>query len=458
MEKLWQEIVDILPISPEMIPLAVAFATIVIGALGILVLGFSTAKIKTFSAGEKGKSLISKETMDNLINAYNKIFSTFNMKAAENMLTENMHYTTKCTVEALQKVGVKKNISVKVDEEMAKIREQQAINIVMEDGKNDMTIASLPCEYTETYVDTVTDKKLYSRTVKADMNVSFLKSNQVEKDKVTYCINCGTPIEPKGDMFDCPNCKSHYTAENYKWTINDVTIQERSNVLVGVILFGVVGLLLMSAAAAIVQRFVFGLIVVCIDLLALAGVLAYLAWLNKALSVFKFMTADDPLSSRQTFIKRITYLVRTLEMARDFELSKTKAFMTKDLYAKIEKANKYDDFFLLDFNFKNAVLSNYRTEGDYRHVNVRMKLEQIILRKKDKKKKVKSKTKKLNYAVMKHTSAMTQVNESYKTITCKCCGGNINLTLDGKCKLCGDSYDIAMHDWILTDAPIELTK
>ena len=35
---------------------------------------------------------------------------------------------------------------------------------------------------------------------------------------------------------------------------------------------------------------------------------------------------------------------------------------------------------------------------------------------------------------------------------------NINLTLDGKCKLCGDSYDIAMHDWILTDAPIELTK
>ena len=56
MEKLWQEIVDILPISPEMIPLAVAFATIVIGALGILVLGLSSAKIKTFSAGEKGKS------------------------------------------------------------------------------------------------------------------------------------------------------------------------------------------------------------------------------------------------------------------------------------------------------------------------------------------------------------------------------------------------------------------
>ena len=56
------------------------------------------------------------------------------------------------------------------------------------------------------------------------------------------------------------------------------------------------------------------------------------------------------------------------------------------------------------------------------------------------------------------SESVTQVNESYKTITCKCCGGNINLTLDGKCKLCGDSYDIAMHDWILTDAPIELTK
>ena len=458
MDALWKFIVDISPIPPEMLPLAMVIAAAAIGAVGILVIGFSTAKIKTFTAGDKGKSLIPKETMDNLIKAYNKIFSTFNMKAAESMMTENLHYTTKCTVESLQKVGVKKNISVKVDEEQAKIREQQAINIVMEDGKNDMTIASLPCEYTETYIDTVTDKKLFTKTYKADMNVGFLKSNQVESGKPTYCINCGTPIEPKGDLFDCPNCKSHYTAENYQWTINDVTIQERSSVLTGVILFGFIGLILLSISVAIVQKFMFGFIVFCIDLAVLAGVIAYLVWLNKVLSVFKIMAADDPLSSRMTFIKRITYLVRTLEMARDFELSKTKAFMTKELYAKIEKANKYDEFFLLDFNFKNAILSNYRTEGDYRHVNVRMKLEQIILRKTDKKKKVKAKTKKLNYAVMKHKSAMTQVNEGYKTITCKCCGGNINLTLDGKCKLCGDNYDIAMHDWILTNAPIELTK
>ena len=458
MAKFWQAICEILPIDPNMIPLALTIITAAIGGMGILVIGITSAKIKSFTTGDKGKRSIPKEAMDNLIKAYNKIFSTFNMKAAESMLTENLHYTTKCTVDALQKLGVKKDIDVKVDEEAAKVMENQAINIIMEDGKNDMTITTLPCEYTETYYDTTTDKKIYSDTCKAQLTLSFLKSNQVEKDKVTYCINCGTPIEPQGDFYDCPNCKSHYSAENYQWTINDVQIQKRSDLKTALILGGFVILLLLGVAEIIINKFVFGLALVGINLLALVAVIASLVWLNKALSVFKVMAADDPLSSRMTFIKRITYLVRALEMARDFELSKTKPFTTPELYKKIEAVNKYDEYYLLDFNFKNAVLSNYRTEGEYRHVNVKMKIEQLILRKKDNKKKIKKKTKKLNYAVMKHVSAMTQVNEGYKTITCKCCGANINLTIDGKCKCCGDNYDVSRYDWILTDAPVELTK
>ena len=56
-----------------------------------------------------------------------------------------------------------------------------------------------------------------------------------------------------------------------------------------------------------------------------------------------------------------------------------------------------------------------------------------------------------------HLFSLADIEEWVNT-TCPCCGANINLTLDGKCKCCGDNYDIAMHDWILTDAPIELTK
>ena len=459
MKEIWQDFVNELPIPPEMIPLALAFAVIVIGAIGILVLGFSTAKIKSFTSGDKGKSLIPRETMDNLIKAYGKIFSTYNMKAAETMLTENMHYKTKCSVETLQKIGVKKEIDVKVDEENMKILENQAINIVMEDGKNDMTISVLPCEYTETYYNSVNDKKLYSNTKKGNLTVSFLKSNQVDREKTAYCINCGTPIEPNGDFYDCPNCKSHYSAENYKWTINDVQFNEEDKLLTGFILFSMVGLILLSVVASIVQKFWFGLGVSCINLLALGGVIAYLAWLKKVLSIFKVISADDKLFSRQTFIQRVMYLIRTLEIARDFEIGRTKAFMTPDIFEKIKAANKYDEFFLVDFNFKNAILSNYRLEGENRYVDVRIKLEQLILKKKkNDKKKLKIKTRKLNYTFMRHKDALTEVNEGYKTITCPCCGANINLTLDGKCKCCGDSYDISKYDWIISDAPIELTK
>lgn len=457
MNKLWEAIVDILPIPPNMIPLAITVLTVVIGAIGVLVISLSTVKFKSMSAGDKGKSIIPKDAMENLIKAYNKVYSTFNMKAAQNMLTENMHYTTKCTVDALRKMGLKKEISYKVDAELAKVMDQQAINIVMEDGKNDLTIASIPCDYTETYIDSASDKKLYSKTRKAQLSVAFLKSNQVEKDKETYCINCGTPMESHGDFFDCPSCKSHYSAENYKWSINSVQVIERSNVLTGFILAGIVALVLLSGAAAIVNKFVFGLAVVGVNLGVFAGVMAYLAWLNKIFSVYKVMAVDDPLATRQSFFARITYLVRTLEMARDFDISKTKGFMASDIYEKIKAANKYDDYFLVDFELKNGVLSNYRTEGEYRHVDVKLKLEQLILHT-GKKKKIKKKTKKLNYAVMKHVNAKTQVNEGVKLIVCKNCGANINLTLDGKCKYCGDNYDISEHDWVLTKAPIELTK
>ena len=458
MEKLWDMIVEILPISPNMIPLAVTVATIVIGAIGILVVSLSTVKFKSISAGDKGKSIIPKDTTENLIKAYNKVYSTFNMKAMENMLTENMHYTTKCSVESLRKMGLKKEISYKVDQEIAKIQENQAINIVMEDGKNDMTITTIPCEYTETYIDSTTDKKLYTHTKKAQLNVSFLKSNQVEKDKDTFCINCGTPMESHGDFFDCPSCKSHYSAENYKWSINDIAVVERSNVLTGFILAGIVGMVLLSTAAAIVNKFMFGLAIVGVNLAAFAGVMAYILWLNKVLSVYKVMAVDDPLASRTTFFTRISYLVRTLEMARDFDISKTKAFMEPEMYEKIKAANKYDDYFLVDFEVKSGVLSNYRTEGDFRHLDVKLKLNQLILRTDKKKKKIKRKTKKLNYAVKRHVNAKTEVNNSIKMITCKNCGANINLTLNGKCKYCGDNYNIAEYDWILTKAPVELTK
>lgn len=457
MNKLWEAIVEILPISPNLIPLAITVITIAIGAIGVLVISLSSIKFKSISAGDKGKTIIPKETKDELIKAYNKIYSTYNMKAAENMLTENMYYTTKCNVEALKKMGLKKEITYKLDEEVAKIMDQQAINIVMEDGKNDLTIAAIPCDYTETYIDATTDKKLYTNTKKAQLSIGFLKSNQVEKDKDTYCINCGTPMESHGDFFDCPSCKSHYSAENYKWSINSVQVIERSNVLTGFILVGIIGMLLLSTAAAIVNKFVFGLAIVGVNLAAFAGVMAYLVWLNKVISVFKVMAADDPLATRQTFFARITYLVRTLELARDFDISKTKAFMESDIYEKIKDANKYDDYFLVDFELKNGVLSNYRTEGDFRHVDVKLKLDQLILHT-GKKKKIKKKTKKLNYAVKKHVDAKTEVNESIKIITCKNCGATINLTLNGKCKYCGDNYDIAEHDWVLTKAPVELTK
>ena len=215
----------------------------------------------------------------------------------------------------------------------------------------------------------------------------------------------------------------------------------------------------MSVVASIVQTFTFGLIVSCINILALTGVIAYLAWLKKVLSIFKVISADDKLFSRQTFIQRVMYLIRTLEIARDFEIGRTKAFMTPDIFEKIKEANKYDEFFLVDFNFKNAILSNYRLEGENRYVDVKIKLEQLILKKKkNNKKKLKLKTRKLNYTFMRHKDALTQVNDAYKTITCPCCGANINLSLDGKCKCCGDSYDISKYDWIISDAPIELTK
>lgn len=445
-----------LPIDLPLIPLVLTIAIIAFGGLGVLVLGFGNAKIKKFSmGGGTGSNNLSKEYRDELLKAYNNVFASFNMKAMTSMLTENMHYTTKRTLDVLQKLGIKKTVSIKVDEEMEKARDEAGISIIQDAGKNDFTLHTTPCEYTETYEDTTNGKKLYSETRKLNYTMHFLKSNQVERNAPTYCINCGTQMDIKGDFFDCPNCKSHYSAENYQWMVSDVELIEDMNAPTALILAGFGILIGMSVVEAIIANVIFGLIIIALDALALCGILYYFKFLNNAMQQLKAIEKDDPLSSRMTLIKRILYLIRTLEMSKDFDINEIKPFTTPELFKKLKDVNKYDDYYLLDLRIPMMVISNYHTEGEYRHFDAQLTIMRLMM---NPRKKIKVKKAKAKYSFMKHKDALTEVNQSAKSITCPSCSANMNLTLSGKCKFCGTDLDMARHDWILSDAPLEITK
>ena len=197
-----------LPISPEMIPFFLAIGGILILIAGVLFISFSSVSIKSATTGQRGGNGIPADFRDQFIKAYNKVFSTFNMQPMNNMLTEFMYYSTQNTVKVLEKLGIKKEISVKIDSEFEKMNH---FSMVFKDGKNDMSLDISKCRYTEIYSDERTNKKLYKRVLKnAVYNIEFLRSNEKLHKDLSCCMNCGDTLTRNGNFFDCQSCGAHY--------------------------------------------------------------------------------------------------------------------------------------------------------------------------------------------------------------------------------------------------------
>ncbi|MDO5602993.1 MAG: hypothetical protein Q4G07_09520 [Oscillospiraceae bacterium] len=428
--------------------LAIGIGNIILCVAILLFTIFRFVKVKGFGgqAANGSSNEFDPQLRETLMKSLTQAFVTFNVKAISSITSEMLYYATELTVNALKKVGVRKEIAITPDPASKPI----SSNVMTEDGKNALTTDIIYGSYEERYIDNATDKILYKRIwPKASYVLNLTKSDLAQQQKEKFCINCGAPIEQHGDFYDCPNCDSHYSAESYHWQIIKMYPQNMKNdSLVGkVICFSLLAFFIISLAAAVWP--VLLPVVILANVLLLGSTVTYSVWASKKLAPWKVLTQTDPHFSRTDFEYRAVYLYKLYRHACDFDLSKLRPFIRPEAFEKIKAHNNYDDdFYFLDLENPQTYIENPRVEDGKQIVDIHIKA--MVLCRNEKKKLI-CKKEKLSFSLYRNANTKTTVASGLETITCPQCGANINLSHDGKCAYCGAEYDLANYDWILYD-------
>lgn len=428
---------------------SITFVVVFACLAGMLWLIFSNVKLNAKetrkSASAQGK-VLEPDNRARFLKTLTGVYHSLNLKSIMSTVTENLFYATQASINVFTKLGIRKDISIVPDETM---NAQPTMGFVVADGKNNMTVDLTYCNYSEQYIDNVTEQVLYQKQIPdAVYTMEVIKSDCLERQDTHYCSNCGTPMDIQGDFFNCPHCGAHYTTESYNWIVSNVSVQNRKNDnrIQKMFLF----VLLAMLGLAFIGDFIGGTIFTAASLtlnIAVALVVAlYIITAIQKLAWYKKIAKNDPHFSKMVFQKRLTYLLKQYYFAKDFQLSSIESFMVPALYEQLKQGHQYDNFYLIDLDILKTEVSNYYVENGKQVVELKVRVEEVSL---NEQKKLKKKKKDLLFSVCRDASLRTEVVQNAETIVCENCGATVNLTADSKCKRCGTKYDLSKYDWIL---------
>ncbi|HPU42140.1 MAG TPA: zinc ribbon domain-containing protein [Acetivibrio clariflavus] len=414
-------------------------------ALGYVI--FMNVKFKE-TPSEGHHDAFDRETKDRYIKNITNVMKNFNLKTIASTVTEFMYCYIEQTVAVLKKVGIRKEVDIIEDGSFD--RDSISDNIVISDGKNNFATALLGGKIVEKYIDNVTDKVLYEKVIeKGIYSLEMIRSDHIERQNANFCSNCGAPMKIEGDFYVCPNCGTKYTTESANWIVANVTCYNyKTENRLTFLYFIPVLIMIVLAFIANYGSWKMKVISVLYDLALLGVVLALCAWLTKLMSGLNKIAKYDKQFSRKSFQKRVEYLVRTYERAKDLDISKVKSLMEPSLYERLKEQNKYDEFYMLDFEIRKLVVRDFEIKDDKQLAYVTLDVNKITI---NEKKKIKKKKGKYDITLYRHKDTLTDVKLNPEVITCEGCGRNMNLTVDGKCKACGNTYDLSKYDWIIYD-------
>lgn len=426
-----------------------AIGSIILALIYFFYIIFSYVKVKGVVNNQTERDsvrMLDKENRNRIMKNINEVTKTFNLKTIMSTVTESMYYSTECLVNVLKKLGIRKEVEVSIDEAQEGVGTDFAI--VMSDGKNNMMVENVPCRYTETYIDNVSEKVLLKKEYeKAYFNLELLKSDCMERQSAHFCSNCGAPMEINGDFFLCGSCNTKYTTESYNWVVtNACAYNMKKGDIQGFFYMVPVIVVMLMGLIGTIGGIMMGIISVLCDLAFLAAVYFYGRNLKEKMYYFKVMSEHDPNLSKKAFEKRIHYLVRMYERAKDFDINRLKPFMEPKLYEKVKAENKYDDFYFLDMEVDRTYLTNFRIEGDKQIADAKIRMVKTTM---NEKKQVRSKKEEISFSVYRHKDCLTDIKKNAEMFTCENCGSTVNLSLDGKCKYCGTTFDVSRYDWII---------
>ena len=139
-------------------------------ALGVLIISliaffYVTLKNVKLKGGSSGgyREIIDKETRDRYVKNITNVMKNFNLKTIASTVTEFMYSYIDQTVAVLKRIGIRKEIDI--IEANTPQANSASMNIVVSDGKNNMSAALVGGSIVEKYIDNVTDKVLYEKRI-----------------------------------------------------------------------------------------------------------------------------------------------------------------------------------------------------------------------------------------------------------------------------------------------------
>ncbi|MGL5434421.1 MAG: hypothetical protein ACRDBO_03350 [Lachnospiraceae bacterium] len=428
-----------------------AAGTIVIVFISLGWLAFNNVRFKMkkmeFSSSQ---GLLDGNSQKMFLKNLTEIYKTLNMKTIMSTVTENLYYSIEAGLSILAKIGLRKEITI-IPMISPQKEKQQQLPFVVEDGKNNMLASGLHCSYVEKYIDNATGKVLYKKEIPNAMYVvELIKSDSHDLENEYFCSSCGASMKINGDFFDCSHCGSHYNTESYSWSASDVMVQNKkkdnltSNVIIGLIItYIVVNILGMNFPYSILGSISIGL-----DLLFVLSSILIALVANYKLRFVRQISGSDENFSRFGFKKRVVYLLKKFYLAKDFQNSLIQPFMVPELYKKFEANNKYDEYYVLDFDVLALEIKKYYVENGRQVADLSIKAEIVSM---NHKKKLLKKKQKIRLSVCRDEKTFTKAYDKINKMTCENCGAPINLTKDGKCKYCGNLFDLTKFDWIISE-------
>lgn len=428
-------------------PLGVTLAVLVIGApLSLLLMLMTMPKNNGGNQGFQSSRDLSRDKRWNLIERVEQVYDNFNIPAIQSITSEMMFMMTACTCKILQRTGVRKVVKIQPDEQKER---SAALPYAWSDGKNDALVDVAYCSYCEQYLDSSSDNVLYEKKwPKALILLNAIKAAHADSPAAKFCTQCGAPISLSGDFYHCRRCGAHYQSDAYEWTVtgiqaqNESKNQKLSNVL-SVLIIGTLALALISIP---VRFFPLHLTVYLLNAFIVAGMASFLFFMKKNIKGVQDCQEHDPLFSRQMFQRRVEYLYRLYNQAKDLDVSLLQPFMAAESFAALKDKNVPDNFYFLDNDFYQLLTPEFKIENGKQWMECFLSVFEVTI---NERRKIKKKKKKVHLTLVRDQACMTEPKNGAELYTCEHCGSTVNLAQDGRCRYCGSQIDLLKHDWCI---------
>ncbi len=381
---------------------------------------------------------------------YTDVFKSQNLNSVVSIMTDTFYHLVSTTIKGLNRLGIRKEIEV--DPFPANVDGQEDTDAVLVEGKTDISSGHVDCRMVERYIDTQTGQVLFEqRHDKKALTLNVTRSSARTAAEPICCLNCGAEVDTSGEIFVCKHCGTTYRSDSYDWVLSSVdwlTFRSKASklggLLAGVILAAMILPMILGIFAS--GRPVLIAIVVILNLIFLAAVIAGLGFSAHAQAGFNRLAKIDPLASPTVMQRRAVYLMRRLYHAHDHNMADIRPMMDAQMYQYLLQNHRHSGNYVLDFDEVSLDVPRLSMQNGRQVFEANFQANLVVL---TPQRRVEFVLKRGKITLYRNQNTRYEHKLQAESFTCGGCGSSLNLTANGSCKYCGLEYDIADFDWKL---------